>query len=92
MAGHTLTAARQPMAVQHHRDTVHLSGGMAFDKGEFTGVKRAGGFVAQHGRWLAVDGVGACQLAEHHLATAAGGVAQTDRITHSAGAPPVGEP
>lgn len=59
MAGHTLTAARQPMAVQHHRDTVHLSGGMAFDKGEFTGVKRAGGFIAQHGRWLTVDSVGA---------------------------------
>ncbi len=80
------------MAVQHHRYAVQLSGGMAFDKGKFTGVKRAGGFVAQHGRRLAVDGVGACQLAGHYLAATAGGVAQADRITHSAGAPPVGEP
>ncbi|PHN35985.1 hypothetical protein AO261_00645 [Pseudomonas avellanae] len=60
MAGHTLTTARQPMAVQHHRYAVQLSGGVAFDEWELTGVKRAGGFIAQHGRWLTVDSVGAC--------------------------------
>ncbi len=92
MAGHALAAARESMAVQDHRDTVQLPGGVAFNKSEFTRVKRAGGFVAQHGRRLAVEGVGACQLAGHHSATTAGGVAQADRITHSAGAPPVGEP
>lgn len=92
MAGHTLTAARQSMAVQDHRNAVQFSGGVAFDEGELTRMKRAGGFVAQHGRRLTVEGVGACQLAGHHSATAAGGVAQADGITHSAGAPPVGEP
>ena len=66
--------------------------GMDFDKGELTGVNRVGGYFAQQGRRLAVEGVGSCQLAGHDSATTAGGVAQADLITHSEGAPPVGEP
>jgi hypothetical protein len=52
-----------PMALQHHRLTVHASAWMPLDKRKNPFVKRATGLVAQH-RWrFTVDGVGASQLA-----------------------------
>ncbi len=63
MAGHAVTPACQPMALQHHRLTVQASAWMPFDESENPLVERATGLVAQH-RWrFTVDGVGASQLA-----------------------------
>jgi len=74
MTGYTLTAARQPMAVQHHRDAIQLSGGVAFDKGKLTRVKRASRLVAEHSRWFAIDLVGIRQLARYDSATTASSI------------------
>ena len=92
MTGYTLTAARQSMAVRHHRDAIQLSGGVAFDEGKLTRVKRASRLVAKHSRWFAIDLVGTCQLARYDSATTAGCVAQADWITHSVVTPLFGEP
>jgi len=63
MAGHTLSSACQPMALQHRRLTVEATARMPLDESEHPAVEQATGFVA-HDRWrFTIDGVGASQLA-----------------------------
>ncbi|MNJ65774.1 hypothetical protein D3C77_618120 [compost metagenome] len=80
-----MTTTRQPMALQDDCQAIQASLWVAFDKDEFTLMKRAPGPVTDHCRCLAVEAVAVGKLAEHHAAAAAGGVAQANGMAHVLG-------